>query len=1214
MVKLYKLILILTFAGGLLTACAGPDFMPQYFPNKTKDTPAEPSPNETPEGEGGGGATGSCTVSLTSTLCVSIYGEFVKVGVEGEEPLCADIPPVPIEVSGQNAILRGNTFPDIPFEGHGLPAPITINAKGSGDGKDNIGQGKVDASGNIVIEDFSFFINALGMIGEVPDLTLTTGATEELEGLGVIEGSPLAADGSVKIVIGTIIGHLFPAADEKLFGASLSAVFEGSIAPALSECKGGDAKPQSTFVTEIIVGEEGKQTEALLPGSVRMEIGQAYIAEDAKDIGPQFEESARFKIVNATAKAISIDIPPILGPFVIEGVNGALLKQELPPKAPLLIEITFLPKAENVKEAGEAMEMLTIGPDVYYIVADALAATGGIGVDVVSDGGVMSAQERLNVGEVIVTTTGRREFFTCQKKVCDGADVLTNCIPCLDVLINVCQLLPVDKSGNPIGTFDNKCNLVNPASKDQLLIGLGGGTILPATQTIEVKNSGVKPLIIESVTIEEIEGGKSKKQFKVSSQLSLPVTLEPYDINGDKLQVAVVYEPDDLIGFDGKEASVGRSVKDRAMLKISSADSDSYIELNGITSVKETPALQVYIKSATGTKEQVDGSQFAFRGLTLDTTDIAVPVFVKLSDSATNAIRVIKISVDSGSVFEWLDSKEKILSKPENTRCTVPIFDPSGGQSGIVTDLSPVSLLPNGFDLKPGAYNVDTMPLFGCVNFHMGNEKKRQYNGTLTISTEELDSTGQPVRNSDGSLKQSSMSVGLLGVINPLKGQIVFRLTQTMAGIMNPQFTGLSAAASKEETDIQIADGLASENDRFVMPGALILDPFDEETIKDESGNVITVPGDGVTAVYRRVDTRPLHTTYEDPLLPDYTSLIFDSILPDGEKGVFFDYPNVQDGQKSTSLRIHTASLSYPGPLASPEERPESLFLCQQVDSCTEEGQRMHGEGPSDKSKRGVCAFFHASAGDWDQSPGLHKPGETPDGVMKDLCKTVGEPQKLADIKGYYNLNGNLTFTNIGLRMWGPNYFNNPAGPLGPVPPMDAMFHLAFTTGTLMPSNAENPYDVIPDKRVNVGKQEYKINLNDTTVETPRLCDGNIKNRLIRGELYSTWKYMAPFLVKDEEGTIPAGCPEADNSFKGGSAFLRGRPLDQETGIVTFVSTARFASDDNLTFAFKDVMFFMVLNGWFCDPTGSEEAFEGARCYDNKYNERDGLSAVTILH
>jgi hypothetical protein len=342
--------------------------------------------------------------------------------------------------------------------------------------------------------------------------------------------------------------------------------------------------------------------------------------------------------------------------------------------------------------------------------------------------------------------------------------------------------------------------------------------------------------------------------------------------------------------------------------------------------------------------------------------------------------------------------------------------------------------------------------------------------------------------------------------------------------------------------------------------------------------------------------------------------LIFDSTQPDGQKGVFFDYPNVPEGQKSTSLRIHTASLSYPGPLASPEERPENVLLCQQVDPCTEEGQRMHGEGPSDKTKRGVCAFFFASAGDWDKSPGLHKPGETPDGVMKDLCKTVGEPQKLADISGYYNLNGNLNFTNIGLRLWGPNYFNNPAGPLGPVPPMDAIFHLAFTTGTLKPNNDDSPYDVIPDKRVDIGKLEYKINLNDTTLETPRLCDGNVKNRFIRGELYSTWKYLAPLLTKDEEGTVPAGCPEADNSFKGGSAFLRGRPLDQETGIITFVSAGKFASDDNLTFAFKDVMFFMVLNGWFCDPTGSEDNFEGQKCYENNYNERDGISSITILH
>jgi hypothetical protein len=197
--------------------------------------------------------------------------------------------------------------------------------------------------------------------------------------------------------------------------------------------------------------------------------------------------------------------------------------------------------------------------------------------------------------------------------------------------------------------------------------------------------------------------------------------------------------------------------------------------------------------------------------------------------------------------------------------------------------------------------------------------------------------------------------------------------------------------------------------------------------------------------------------------------------------------------------------------------------------------------------------------------------------------------------------------------LWGPNYFNSLTGPLGKYPPLDAVFNLTFTTGVLKPGIGPEGYEVIPDKRVNTAKAEHKINLNDPSMDTPPLCETSVKNRYIRGEYYSTWKYLAPLLVKDEEGVAPAGCPEPGLPFTGGSAYLRGRPLDQETGIVTFVATAKFASDPNLTFAFKDVMFFIVLNGWFCDPNGSEAQFEGARCYDKTVNERDGLSTISIL-
>lgn len=50
---------------------------------------------------------------------------------------------------------------------------------------------------------------------------------------------------------------------------------------------------------------------------------------------------------------------------------------------------------------------------------------------------------------------------------------------------------------------------------------------------------------------------------------------------------------------------------------------------------------------------------------------------------------------------------------------------------------------------------------------------------------------------------------------------------------------------------------------------------------------------------------------------------------------------------------------------------------------------------------------------------------------------------------------------------------------------------------------------------------------------------------------------------------------------------------------------AKFGSNEELSFAFKDVMMFVVMKGWICDPLGREEEFEGSRCYDRAFNERD---------
>jgi len=1218
-IKKYRFIacsLLCAVAMPLLMSCAGPDYLPVYFPQKGDNNNVVADESKDDDSEDGSSSGASCTVKLTeASICVAIKRDALVVGADGEEPLCADIEDIPIEISGgSNVVLRGDTFPTIPFEGHGLPAPIQIDGKGKGDGKDNIASGKVDAAGNMTIEGFSLFINALGMVGEVPDLVLTTGETEELPELPVISGSPIAGDGSTTIVAGTIIPHLFPAADEKLLGGSIQATFSGVISPPFSQCKGSSGKPEATFVTKMVIDETGVLTEALLPGGNKMEIGSAFISEGPQDVGPKFESVARFKVVNATSKPLSINIPAVIGPFYMEPEGDGLLKQQLAPKSVLNVKISFRPSTSNVPEAGDISESLTIGTDVYQLTAHAAISSGEIGLGVSSSEGVEPLQDRLSLGDVMVSTTGKRAFFMCQSVGCDGGAKPTSCVPCVDVLSNMCQLLPVDADGEPVGVVDSSCKPVKTEAADASTIGLGKGGVTPSRQVVEVKNTGVSPMKIEAIEIIDAVGSKSAGQFSVSTQFALPYSIAPFEKSKETFVVTVIYEPSDLLGSDGSIAAVGHPVKDKAMLRIVTDSGSRTIDLVGVTEVKQTPSVEVFFKTSTGTKQQTDGSEFAFRGVGSNTKEIAVPLFVKLSDSASSSVRITKITVDQGSGFEWLDSKSEINSKTEDVRCAIPITDASGNMTGRITDLAPVDLSTSGFDLTPGKYSVENMPLFGCVNFRLGDTKQRMFRSKVTISMQEISSDGSVVRNPDGSLKQTSVTVGLLAVVNPIKGKIVFRLTQTMAAIMNPQSAFISAAASKDEMDMQIEDGMATENDRFVMPGAVILDPFDEETIKDESGAVLSLPGDGVTAVYRKVDTRPVPVIYDDPLLDSYANLIFDANGPDGQKGVFFDYPNIPDGLRSGGLKIFTASLSYPGPLATSETRPENVSLCQEVDPCDEKTLHLYGEGPTDKTKRGVCSFFYATAGAW-ESPAFHRPGETPDGERQNFCKTLGKPQKIKDLAGYYNLNGNLIFPNVGLRLWGPTYLNNPSSPLGDgFGPLDAVIFSSFTTGVLKPPSDESEPNAVPDKRVDFSKQEHKINLTDPSMGSAKLCaKENIRNRKFRNEFYSTWKYLAPLLVKDEEGKVPAGCPEPDNKFDGGTAFLRGRPMDQETGIATFVTSGKFESDKDLTFAFKDVMVFLVLNGWMCDPNGSEENFEGTRCFDNAYNERDALSAISIM-
>jgi len=183
-------ILAVTFVAG-----CGADKMPVYFEPPEDDAVADPSTSDLSDA-------GSCAITYESQLCVMIKGDTIEAGMDESDPLCVEVAPIPMHLSGTSIEVRGSEFPDVLVEGNGLPAPITINARGAGDGASNVGTGTVDASGNITIENFSFFIVALGMVGEIPGLTLTTGPTDELPHLPSISGSPADASGAMNLVTG----------------------------------------------------------------------------------------------------------------------------------------------------------------------------------------------------------------------------------------------------------------------------------------------------------------------------------------------------------------------------------------------------------------------------------------------------------------------------------------------------------------------------------------------------------------------------------------------------------------------------------------------------------------------------------------------------------------------------------------------------------------------------------------------------------------------------------------------------------------------------------------------------------------------------------------------------------------------------------------------------------------------------------------------------
>lgn len=1232
----------------VLSACVGADFTPVYFPPPAEGDEAARSPSE-------GTSERRCTIEFTSQLCVAIKGDNIEAGTSEDSPLCTEVPPFPIHIDGNKAVIEGALFPDIPFEGAGLPAPLIVNGRGDGDGSANVGEGTIDAAGNMTIKNFSFFIVILGIVGEIPDLELTTGTTEELPHLPSPVGSPPDASDAMKLVAGTVLGSVIPAADKYLLGASLTAAFTGSISPSLSEC-GGEAE-KNFEVKKIIIDESGAQAESQIPDGKYMEISNGtYISEDSSDIGDRFEASAKFRIKNIGTKSMQVQIPAQKGSFHMSSVDS--LAGTVKPQQSFILNVTFRPAGPDAAP-GKISEPVSIGPDQFLLTGIALGKSGDGSVNLVDENGAIDMPdiEDVEIGDSSLPANTQKAFFLCEMISCNEGKSPSSCGECADPTTMPCELLPISTDGRPLAEVGSDCKLVDPDATPLLTIDLKGsaGISLDAKkQVLAIRNDGTEDLRITAIDIEEIAGSKSTGQFalppnaiflassfkdvgeRVAKVLAgqktqgtpIPVTLPPYQPGYKEmsLYIVVTYEPNDLIGADGDSAGVGSRVRDKAILRVHTDNGVIKTYVTGTTTIQETPALELYFKTSSGAKYVSDGSAFPFKGVTAETEDLAIPLFLRASDTAQSSLRVTSIAIegDDKDKFLWLDTAEKIASISPSTgkgmRCSIPVVDESTGQMiDEIFDLAPVSLSPNGFDLAPGAFTMDSMPLFGCVNFHRAAGEaaaKRIFKSDLTVTAEELDATGNPAKNPDGSYRETTLTARLQAAINPISGMVIFRVTQTMSGMLNPKFPGLSAISAKRDIQDLLEKGTVKDSDFEVFSGAMILDPFDDMTIKSTDGKkVISVPNDGITAVFRAIDTHPVTTTYELPLLYDYASLIHDGTLPEGSRGLYEEYPNVPDGTFANGWRIFTGSLSYPGPIPPPGiENPEKASDCLVINPCSPEGLKKFTKAGVPPGEKGACAFFYASGARYD-SPSFHTEEEMPGGEYeKNLCSQIDRPQSLIDVDtGHYSVDGNITFEEVGLRFFGPTYFHNPGGPLGNYPPMDEVFHMAFTTGILKPSDDPDDFDVLPDEKINLAKNEFKVNLTDPKLSTPPICKNNTDNRVVMGKVVSSWKYLKGLLYKDEDATVPAGCPEDDNDYIGGSAYLRGRDLDHETGITSFVTVAKFSAREELSFAFKDIMLFVILNGWICNPEGSEEDFEGPRCYDLEFNERDSASQISLL-
>lgn len=1205
----------------VLIGCGGPDYEPVYFPGTSKpDT--SPDTGKNPPAKGA-----QCSLLLEEgKLCVKVKGDKLEEGMDPAKPLCSDVPPIPFEIQGETILLKGSDFPDIQV--YIKEAPLTINGKGDTDGHSNIAKGTWTPEGDITIHDFTFYVSVFGQTGKIPHLELTTDRTKETPHLPSISGSPVGADGSTTIAASTVLGSIIEAADKYLLGASMQAVFEGKMNPPLAECLGKQGTDvESLQIAKLHLTPSGTLIEEPLPEGNILDISKGtFIADSDQKVGAQYEITAHFKATNKGKESYDILFPARIGPFafLVEGKT----KQTLKPGKALIFQVQFRPTRETVLKAGPIKEKIRIGRKLFFLRGVALDPQGKPKVDKIDDKGTPTAQniEGVTLQPMLVPAGTVKKYFRCQTIACEGNESITQCQPCTPPNIQGCQLKAINTKNRPAEEVGSDCKALHPDSPLMMSLDLSGTDLVPmkpVKQNLAIQNNGVSDLTIERISIEEWPGSKSTGQFKLLPLTErLPVTLPPYEKGKAemKLQVGITYQPTDLIGFDGKAAVGGESVLDKAKLVLKTGTGEMKIDLMGETKIEEVPQLTLYIATASGLKSKGPSDLFAFEELTGQTLDLAHPVTLKLAESATEGLRIteIKITGRDAELFEWLDTQEKVENRQppsgKGKRCSIPVFDPATKrQIDEIFDLPFVSLGSQGFDLKPGAFTQENLPLIGCLNFHKEAESQTRkiYEAQLILTAVALDAQGKPKRGSDNSFKQSQLILNLAAAIDPLKGKFVSRITQTAFAILQPTAPFVAGMPAAKEVELMLKEGRGTRKELTVMIGALILDPFDEMEITDSSDKVASVPGDGVTAVFRKLDTRPSTQNYSEEALNDYATLLHDSSLPPGEEGIFYDYGTAEmplpDPLKVNGWRIFTGALSYPGPFH--KKAPIDMDQCDIVDPCSPEGLSKFSDAGVGPDGRGACAFFYPSGGRY------HSPAFEPviQGQKVDLCAERDKPQEIQAMDtGHYSVNGSLTLEDLGLRFWGPNYFLNPGGP-EKFPPMDEVFHIAFTTEMLKSKKGPKDYEVVPDEKIDQSRQEHKLNLTIPQPDfiSPPVCPNNTRNRRVGGREYSSWRYLAPLLFEDEEGQIPAGCP--DGGFKGGSAFLKGRPIDPETGIFTLVSAAKFGPRAELSLAFKNVMIFISLNGWICDPAGDEAQFEGARCFDPEFHERDAKAQNSYL-